>query len=188
MGGYLPEYYRALEPEIDGVAVASTVRSWLQAEGEEFDDLNESIASLLSQFFVATASWALDTWESELGLPFNDSLTTAERRSRVLSRLRGYGTCDLALVKAVAASYDSGTIDIIEDQENYLIIVRFIDLVGVPTILTDLQKVLRATIPAHLGISYLMKYLIWSVLDGYGWDWDELDALTLTWDELEVHV
>ncbi|MNG19145.1 hypothetical protein D3C84_1032750 [compost metagenome] len=46
-----------------------------------------------------------------------------------------------------------------------------------------LQAVVRDTMPAHLEIEYVYRYLRWSELDGYVWTWDTLDGKSYTWDE-----
>src|SRR5690554_1842230 len=98
MLSYLPPYYET----------SRVMRSILQAEGAEFDKLREALDETLNQFFVNTATWGLDQWEEELGLPITPDQLDAERRDKIISRLRGYGTATIYIVKNVAESYDKG--------------------------------------------------------------------------------
>lgn len=162
------------------------MRAILQSQGSEFDKALTAINEVLNQFYARTATWSLETWEKELGLAPNPSLTDAERQDRIVSRLRGFGTCTITVAKSVAESYDKGAIDIAEDFGSYTITVYFVDTTGVPSNLDDLKAALRAVVPAHLDITYVYNYFVWDELDAKNWTWDQLDALNLSWDELEV--
>lgn len=177
MLSYLPPYYET----------SRVMRSILQAEGAEFDKLREALDETLNQFFVNTATWGLDQWEEELGLPITPDQLDAERRDKIISRLRGHGTATIYIVKNVAESYDKGAIDIVEDHAAYTITVHFVDTTGVPPNLDDLKAAVRAVVPAHLDILYEFNYFLWQELDSKNWTWDQLDALALTWDALEVY-
>lgn len=131
-----------------------------QADGEELDDYREAIESILDQFYVRTATWGLDTWEDELGLPRDMALTTNERRDRIVSKIRGQGTCTIFLIKNVAAAYEKGTVEAIEDFAEYKIIVKFIDTKGIPASLDNLKTALREIIPANLEIIYELRYIL----------------------------
>lgn len=176
MLGYLPVYYES----------SRVIRSLLQVQGAEFDRLRQALDETLDQFFVRTATWGLDRWEAELGLSQISDQPLAERRDRIVSRIRGTGTATISVVKAVAESYDRGRIDVVEDHAAYRVIVRFVDTSGIPPNLDDLKAAVRAVLPAHLDVNYELNYLIWSELDGLALIWTDLDDLGLTWDELEV--
>ncbi len=163
-------------------------RALMQAEGAEFDLVRQAIDDVLNQFYVRTATWGLDRWETELGLPPDPSLTDDERRDRIISHLRGFGTCTIAVTKSVAESYDKGEIDVSEDFAGYTVTIQFVDTLGVPTNIDDLKKALRAVIPAHLEIMYEYRYLTYDMLKDYGFTYDQLRAfnLTLTYDQLKT--
>lgn len=177
MMSYLPRYYET----------SRVMSALMNAAGSELDKLRYALDDTLNQFFVSTATWGLDTWEKELGLPVVPDQPISERREKIISRLRGYGTATIVLVKSVAESYDKGKIDVIEDHASYTVTIRFVDTTGIPPNLSDLQTALRAVIPAHLDICYEFNYFIWDELDAKQWTWDHLDSLNLTWDQLEVY-
>jgi len=174
---YLPRYYET----------SRIMRALNQSRGVEIDKLRQAINETLAQFFVSTATWGLDIWEQELGLAVTPAQPTSERRDKIRSRLRGYGTCTIKLVKQVAESYVNGAVDVIQDHAGYIVIVRFVDTHGIPPNLTDLQAAVRAIVPANLDIQYEFFYFLWDDLDTQAWTWDQLDALGLTWKELEVY-
>lgn len=174
---YLPTYYET----------SRIMRALLQAEGAEFDKLRQALDEVLDQFFVRTATWGLDRWEEEVGLTVTPDQPEAERRDKIISRLRGYGTATISVVKQVAEAYDKGAIDIVEDFPAYTITVQFVDTTGVPPNLDDLKAAVRALVPAHLEILYEFNYFLWQDLDQKMWTWDALDSLGLTWDQLLIY-
>jgi hypothetical protein len=173
----LPPYYESIHE----------MRIIEQTEGTEIDGLLQSMAEVLDQAFIDTVSWGMDRWESELGIPINISKPIEQRRSVVLSKRRGYGTVTVSLVKNVAEAYANGEVSVTEDNANYLVIITFISIHGIPENLTDIKNALRELIPAHLDISYAYNYFIWDELDALGKTWDQTDALGLTWDQWEVY-
>lgn len=176
MLSYLPAYYET----------SRIMKSVLQAQGGEMDLVREALDDTLKQFFVQTATWGLDRWEQELGLAVAPEQPVGERRDKITSRLRGYGTATLSIVKKVAESYQNGTIDPIEDFAAYTVTIKFVDTAGVPANLGDVQAALRAVIPAHLDVTYEFNYFVWNELDAHNWTWDQFDAFGLTWDQWEV--
>lgn len=174
---YVPGYY----------LTSRIMRAIIQAQGSELDKLRQTMDETLDQFFVNTATWGLDTWEKELGLPPALDQPEAERRDRIVSRMRGYGTATISVVKQVAEAYDKGTITVIEDFPGYTVTIRFVDTAGVPPNLDDLKAAVRAVVPAHLELLYEFNYFLWDDLDLKLWTWDALDTLAITWDQLEVY-
>ena len=139
----------------------------LQSEGLEFDKLKLAIDETLNQFYVRTATWGLDRWETELGLSPAPLLTNQERQDRIVSKLRGFGTATIRIIKRVAESYDNGEIDVVENCPEYMIKIVFVDTRGIPSNIADLKTALRDIIPAHLYIEYQYRYNTYGDLEGY---------------------
>lgn len=155
----LPAYY-----------AAENTRAVLDTKGKEFDTLKALLLFIIAQLFVPTASgassWGLDRWEAELDLPTVAGKPDDERRSRILSKLRGMGTVTVNLIKVIAEAYDNGQIDIIDHPEDYYFIVKFISALGVPPNLDDVMDALEEAKPAHLDIVYEYRYLLIREIDG----------------------
>ncbi|MEF3302387.1 DUF2313 domain-containing protein [Paenibacillus sp. GYB003] len=177
MLSYLPRYYDT----------SRAIRSLLQGEGNELNQLHEALNGILLQLYVRTADWGLDQWEKEMGLSFDAGKTNNARRDQIVSRLRGYGTATGRVVREVAEAYDGGAIDVIENFAGSAIVIKFVDTRGIPQNLEDCKEALRAVVPAHLDIGFEFRYFLWSDLDAKQLTWDQLDALHLTWDQLEVY-
>lgn len=177
MMSYLPPYYQ------DSAIISAII----QVRGAEVDKVRDALDEILAQFYIQTATWNLERWEDELGIPPNPAMTDSERRQRLIDHLTGYDTCDAALIKTIAAKYENGEIEVIEDFAGYIVIIRFVGTKGQPPNLSQLQDAIRNIVPAHLDLQYELTYLTWEELDAAGKTWDQFDALGLTWDQLEVY-
>jgi hypothetical protein len=190
MKSYMPRLY----------AESRVMDELLEALGAEFDLLRAATEDLIGQFFATTATWALSTWERYVGLPDNEGLMTdVERRERIVARLVGYGVANKALIKEVADSYVYGDVEVYDQNDAepaYTIRIEFVDELGIPAQIVDLQNVLRAIVPAHLAINYTYNFTLWNEIDtldaGGAHTWNEIDVLDAggphTWDEMEVLV
>jgi hypothetical protein len=159
----------------------------IDAQGAEFDTLRTNIEDILKQFYVETATeWGLDLWEQMLDLKSYAGKPLDQRRSRIISKLRGMGTVTISLIKNVAESYVNGTVEVAENTSEYGFTIKFIDTRGVPPNLDDLKNAIEEIKPAHLAVEYKFRYLIWDELDNINTTWDSLDAHLYSWDQLEV--
>lgn len=189
MLGYLPPYYDA----------SKVMRAILQAQGSELDKFRYALDDILAQFFVETATWGLDTWERELGIPKIAGKPDAERRSNIIAKLRGIGTVTIATIKNVAESFFGGRVEVTDRQtaytydvyrdipnDPYTFTIFFADIYGVPPNIDDLKRVIEEIKPAHLAVVYKYNYLIWATLDNQALTWDALDLKALSWAEFET--
>ncbi|MGG1879979.1 YmfQ family protein [Paenibacillus cisolokensis] len=147
---YLPSYYEA----------SRVMRSDMDAKGSELDALYEALNAAADQFFVRTATWGLDRWEAELGIPTDRSKPIAQRRAVIESKLRGAGNFSGRLVKSVSEAYDGGTVDVTFQPEEWSFTVRFVDTLGIPPNLEDLKAAIEEIKPAHMLVEYAFKYLL----------------------------
>ena len=166
---------------------SAVYETFMATAGTELDDLHDSAYAVLDQFFVDTATWGLDRWESEMSIVPRPGASLQERREAIRARLRGLGTATIKLIKSVGEAYIGGAIDVIEDYEDYRLTIQFVDLRGVPLNLADVQAVLRSLVPAHLTIDFVFRYSTWDRVDETDLTWDEVDALGLTWDAWDVY-
>lgn len=147
---YLPSYY----------ATSRYMKSIQYAQGSEIDSLNQALDEILNQYFVLTATWGLDYWEKELGIPTEAHKPLSQRRSVILSKIRGIGTVTIAMIKNVAEAYDGGTVEVSQEPALYKIVVKFIDTIGIPPNLDDLKAAIEEIKPAHLAVVYEFSYLL----------------------------
>ncbi len=160
---YLPHFYGNSEE----------VKELQEALSDEGTIIENEINSIKNQVFVDSATWGLTYWEKLLGLHTDTTQTNEVRRSRIKTYLRNNGTCTKVKLKNICHSYVNGEVEIIEDNANYKLTVKFVGENGVPANIDYLRNALREAIPAHLQFLFAYSYLLLK----------DVDAMTL--NELE---
>lgn len=155
----LPEFYRSVPfAELQRVL------------GEMVRKAGEDVDFTLEQLQPQTASgWGLAMWETAYGIPVDVTKDLEFRRTRLLSKLRGQGTPTAELVRAVAASFANGEVDVIEHNDQYYFVVKFVSVLGVPPNIDDLTAAINEIKPAHLRYIYEYTYRQWGLLRPYTW-------------------
>lgn len=177
MKSYLPDFLRGSQVFV----------SLLDAVGTEFNQYRANIEDVLKQFYVETATeTGLALWEQMLGLSSYAGKSLDQRRSRIISKLRGMGTVTVSLIKNVAESYVYGTVEVTENPAAYSFTVKFVDSRGIPPNLDDVKAAIEEIKPAHLAVAYQFSYTTWGELNTWGETWGDLNALGLTWGTLKT--
>ncbi len=153
---YLPAYYET----------SRVMQSDMEAKGSELDALYQALNEAADQFFVRTATWGLDRWEEELGIPTDRAKPIEQRRAVLESKLRGAGTFSGRLVKNVAEAYERGNIEVSVQPAEYKVTIHFRDTLGIPPNLSDLQSAIEAIKPAHMAVTYALRYLTIAEVEG----------------------
>ena len=137
------------------------------------DSQRERMLDITQQLFPGSMTWALDIEERDAGLTSTGTLE--ERRTALIARWRGSGKCDVDLIQRVCDSWKNGEISV--GFAEGVIVLTFVGAYGVPEAaeLAALQDAVDRTIPCHLAVSYLYRYLLVR----------EVDAMTL--DALQGH-
>lgn len=193
---YMPRYYDT----------SNVVDNANNTNAIELTLFKQAISDTLDQFFIDTSTYLLGRWEKDLGMTINSALSDDIRQSNIKAKLRGQGTCTIALIKNVAESFQNGKVDVVEDNANYQFTIKFDDIKGIPPNIDDLKTAIEQIKPAHLGVIYTFNYTTWGDVKAFTWGavrtvtWGNLklvtdiatpiyktwdDAKTMTWDEAE---
>lgn len=137
------------------------------------DTQREQMLDITQQLFPGSMTWALAIEERDAGLASTGTLE--ERRTALIARWRGSGKCDVDLIQRVCDSWKNGEISV--GFAEGVIVLTFVGAYGVPEAaeLAALQDAVEHTIPCHLAVSYLYRYLLVREVDG------------MTLDELQGH-
>lgn len=137
------------------------------------DTQREQMLDITQQLFPGSMTWALTIEERDAGLPSTGTLE--ERRTALIARWRGSGKCDVDLIQRVCDSWKNGEISV--GFAKGVIVLTFVGAYGVPEAaeLAALRDAVEHTIPCHLAVSYLYRYLLVR----------EVSAMTV--DELQGH-
>ncbi len=166
---YLPDRHKANIIGQTQVALQEIVT----AEESAWDDI-------LLQMWPDTATWGLTQWEKAAGLE-TPNASTEVRKSRILAKLRGYGSVTKDMLQNVALSYYQGDIDVTEVPRESKVIITFVNQIGQPPGVETLKAALAEIIPAHLLLEYIWQYRTWNELTGMTWSY----LATKTWNEIK---
>lgn len=149
------------------------VRDLLAAVQSLDDTQREQMLDITQQLFPGSMTWALAIEERDAGLASTGTLE--ERRTALIARWRAAGKCDVELIQRVCDSWKNGEISV--GFAEGVIVLTFVGAYGVPEAaeLAALQDAVEHTIPCHLAVSYLYRYLLVREVDG------------MTLDELQGH-
>ena len=127
----------------------SYVGLWIyQAIGVVLSEVCMLADKLRYETNACTADLLLDYWERQYGLPADSSLTTEQRRTRLLNKKQSRGPCTPArLAAAVSVALGGVEVDITENvaQNTFLVNIREVVPSLVPAV-----AVLERMKPAHL--------------------------------------
>ena len=101
---------------------------------------------------------ALSKLEKEFKIKPDSEMTLEDRKTFLLSILRGIGVTNVEKLKNIAKTYECGDIEVIQNYSSYSIIIKFVSVLGIPKRLNDLKRAIEKVVPCHLGISYEFKY------------------------------
>lgn len=168
---YLPPIYKN----------SKLMQNIMNANNLEFEKLNAMTEQAFKEIVIDTATEKLSDYEKSLFITPGINDTLADRRSRVKSKMRGYGNITLQQLKSVVESYAKGDVEITEEFSEYTIKIKFINRVGRPDRMDYIDQVVRDTIPAHIAVEYIFIYNTWgAVKDSLTWG----EIKENTWDDL----
>lgn len=156
-------------------------------------ELNKLIArktDVYNQIYVDTATnEGLNRYEKNLGLITKTGDELVYRRSRILSKLRGTGTFNQALIKNIAAAFVNGDVEVHMHSASYTFefTIKFTATHGIIPNLDDFKEAIMILKPSHLGVKYEYVYMTFDEFETYNKTWDEWDNLNLTFDGFEIY-
>ena len=123
----------------------------------EADLINDKVEKTLEQFFVDSATYGLDKWESMLGISKNN-FDIQTRRENIKAKMRSRGTTTVSVIKNICEAYSNGIVEVIVNHSDYSFVIDFIDTIGIPKAFDELDKTINEIKPCHLAHSYKFNY------------------------------
>ena len=123
----------------------------------ESSSIYENLEELLNQFFVNSATYGLDSWESMLGISKNN-FDYATRRENIKAKMRSRGTTSIEVIKNICEAYSNGIVEINVNHSDYSFEISFISTIGVPLSFEEMDRVVNEIKPCHLAHSYKFNY------------------------------
>lgn len=146
----------------------------LLAAIQSLDDMQRAaMLDAAAQLYPDSMTWLLETEERAANLPSIGTLE--ERRTALIARWRGAGKCDVERIQSVCDSWRNGEISV--GFAKGVIVLTFVGAYGIPAPaeLAALQESVDRTIPCHLAVQFLWRWLLVR----------EVSAMTV--DELQMH-
>lgn len=127
----------------------SYVGLWLfQAIGAAMGKVYDIVDVLREEANPTTATLLLDQWEDHYGIPRDTSLSTEQRRQRIMAKIHARGPCNpRKLEEAVSAALGGVKVDVTENVAKNTFRVSIRDLVDD---ITPAVAVVERMKPAHL--------------------------------------
>ena len=132
----------------------------------EADLINDKVEKTLEQFFVDSATYGLDKWESMLGISKNN-FDIQTRRENIKAKMRSRGTTTVSVIKNICEAYSNGIVEVIVNHSDYSFIIDFVGTIGIPKAFAELDKAIEEIKPAHLAHSYKFNYNTHSDISNY---------------------
>ena len=123
----------------------------------EANSINDEVENTLNQFYVDSATYALDKWEKMLGISKNNN-DIQTRRENIKAKMRSRGTTSIAVIKNICEAYSNGEVDVIVNHSDYSFIIKFVGSIGIPQAFDELDKTIESIKPCHLAHSYEFTY------------------------------
>ena len=123
----------------------------------EVDSINDEVEKTLNQFFVDSATYGLNNWETMLGISKNNN-DIQTRRENIKAKMRSKGTTTFTMIKNLCEAYSNGIVEINVDHSNYSFEIVFVSTIGVPLSFEELDRVINEIKPCHLAHSYKFNY------------------------------
>ena len=132
----------------------------------EANSINDEVEKTLNQFFVDSATYGLNKWETMLGISKNNN-DVQTRRENIKAKMRSRGTTTVSAIKNICEAYSNGEVDIIVNHSDYSFVIDFIGSIGIPRAFAELDKTINEIKPCHLAHSYRFNYNTHSNLANY---------------------
>lgn len=158
----------------------------LAVYGGELDSYGIWSDDVVAQMFVRRATWGLEYWEDEMGLPYGGNMTDQARADRIVARLRSFRQSTPFVIRLIANSFENGAVLPIEDFANRKLIIRFQDIRGVPQSIEDLSDALDRVVRASALLVFEYTFLTWGELKAHGNTWQSLKTAGVTWSQLKT--
>ncbi len=135
-----------------------------QADGRQRTDAD----TLAAQMFLDSLTWALALEERIAGITSPAGATIAERREALAGKWRAStGKADLALIQRVCDAWEKGEVS--AAYTDGVLVMTFINQYGVPNRMSELERAVREAAPAHIALSFIVRYRLWRDMKSYTW-------------------
>ena len=167
---------------------STLVDAELQAYAAAMQALADEIWKLEQEGFVQTAGGdGLELWERACG-NVRDTLSTADRREMLCSRLRVTPN-DYTAGKLQDALLAAGILAHVAEIENHTVYINVLGTAEIQSEMSpeEIQALAAEFLPAHLEWSFDFGVLSWDYIDGGDHPFDQMDQADFSWDQIDAY-
>lgn len=176
MMNYLPEYWH-VSPEMQAI---------LEGDGLEIDRFLNAITSIYADSFILTASESrIKEWEQDLKIV--PAGTLEQRRSYVLSKLRGTGKLNEAKIKNIVSAFTGGD-SIVTFADSTINVQVLPPNNGEVYLFPDIERSISPRKPAHIGLVVERFYSTWGDIKNHFSSWADLKENKTDWKAVYNHI
>lgn len=141
------------------VAQMKEIAELFIAEQPELDKLECDLSELLKQFYVKTATYSLDEWEKEFALEKDSTLTTMQRRARILAKLNSNPPATVKMLEnLVFQILSANAVTIVEHPSEYSFDV-YVNSDYLIETFEIADEAVRLARPAHLSYKFINQLI-----------------------------
>lgn len=172
---YLPPYLQN----------STIFKAIMKTEGIELDRLQDSIQVIIDDAYILTATEArIEEWEKALGIIPTGTL--AQRKSYIISILRGQGKLNESRIKSIVEAFTGGDAEV-TFASSTLTVKVLAPALGDVYLYPDVERSLRAKIPAHITLVVQKYYSTWEGVSTNFGSWTDVAAFA-DWTALKNYV
>lgn len=170
----VPDYYYTCEQS----------KALIETLADASLDAKASLADVMDQFFVDTATWGLALWEHQVGIETDRSLSQAARRAAIRQKLVASGNTTAEMVRGLAESITGYEARVIVNTD-YSFSLEFLgeknELADIDV--EEIRSIVEQIKPAHLR--FVISGITWNDLESVNLTWQYFDDNPTTWAEFE---
>lgn len=143
-----------------------TIQKLMSILDLELEELRYYANTLGDQGNIKKVTWGIRTWEEELAIDYNPTMSSHNRREIILAKVRGRGNTTKQMLINTAEAFSGGEVDVIEFPEDSYFIVKFIGVKGTPDNMQSFIEMLNSIKPAHLDYAFEFAYILIREIQG----------------------
>ena len=141
-----------------------TMLEIIVAEGEK------KLTETLEGMFVTTVdSKGMEKFEEDYGIKVAPNSHLDDRRSVILAKMRGQGTCTEQMVKNMAMAFSGGEVELEQHPEDFSVDIKFVGTLGIPPNMEDFRRAVEEVLPAHITYLLVYTYATWQMARSFTW-------------------
>lgn len=151
----------------------------------ELGELRYYANTLGDQANIKKVTWGVNTWEEELAIDYNPTMSLESRKEVILAKIRGRGNTTKQMIINVAEAFSGGEVNVIEYPEESYFVIQFIGVRGIPRNMQSFINMLNSIKPAHLGYEFKYSFTTCQML--IDWNVINSDLTEVTCKDLKIY-